>query len=116
MEQDQVFPKPTSDGFCYLNEEDELLGIESKTYENDKEVKRVILSKGRKAIIRELAAWEMEDTGKVVKNEKNGDGTLMAIAAAATTIDDKKIVFEDVKFMKAKDWTKIKTAVARLNF
>jgi len=110
------YPKPTTDGFCYLNEEDEIVGIESKTYDNDKEVKRVILSKDRKAVVRELKAWEMEDTSKVLKNEKIGDGTLMAIAAAATTIDEKNIVYEDVKFMKAKDWSKLRTAVARLNF
>lgn len=109
-----AFPKATNDGFSFLNEEDETLGIETKTFENGSEVKRVFLKDGRAAVIRELKAWEMEESSRFHNNKQ--ELMLMAIAAKATKIDDKNVAFEDIKYLRAKDWTAIKNAVSMVNF
>lgn len=114
MENETSYPKQTSDGFSYLSEEDEALSIESKTHENGGRVKRVLLSDGKKAIIRVLKAWEVEETQRFHKN--NQELMLMAIATKATKIDDKSVAFEDIKNLDAPDWISIKGAVALLNF
>lgn len=112
--QKPAFPKPTTDGFCFLDEDDELIGIESQTYENGNEVKRVMLKDGRHAVIRELKAWEMEETERFHK--QNQELMFIAVATKAMKIDGKNVAFEDVKNMRAKDWTLVKGAVAKTNF
>lgn len=116
MEQNQptTYPLQTTDGFFFADDTDEAMGIESKVYENANEVRRIKLSTGKYAIVRELKAWEVEESSRLHQNEK--EKYIMAIATIATTIDEQKITYEDLKFMKAKDWTKIKSAVAAINF
>jgi urease accessory protein UreE len=112
--ENQNYPKQTTDGFSYNDEDDELMKIETNTYENGKQVKRVTLRDGRKAIIRMLKAWEMEESQRFHKN--NQELLLIAVAAKAIKIDDKPVLFEDIKEMDAPDWVSIKGAVALLNF
>jgi hypothetical protein len=59
------------------------------------EVKRVKLKDGRVAVIRELKAWEMEETQRFHKN--NQELMLMAVAAKSMKIDEKNVPFEDIK-------------------
>lgn len=109
-----VFPKATSDGFSFLSEDDETMGVETQEYENGNLVKRVTLKKGNKAVVRELKAWEVEESQRFHKN--NQELLFMAIAAKCVKIDDKNLAFEDVKNLRASDWVSIKAAVSLLNF
>lgn len=116
MEQEKkVFPVDTTDGFQYLDESDETMTVETKTYENGNVVKRVTLSDGRKAIVRELKAWETEEEASKF-HQNNKTMVEMAIATIATKINDQPVIFEDIREMKAKDWNKIKYASALVNF
>lgn len=115
MEATDIFPKNTTDDFQYLDASDETMGVETKVYPNGNLVKRVTLKDGRKAIVRELAAWEIEEeASKYHNNDKNL--VELAMATIATKIDDQKIAFEDLKFLKARDWNRIKYANALINF
>ena len=109
-----AYPKATSDGFSFLDEEDEVMKIETQTYENGNQAKRVTLKNGSKAVVRELKAWEIEETQRLHKN--NQELMLMAIATKAIKIDDKSVAFEDIKNMRGSDWISIKGAVALINF
>jgi hypothetical protein len=114
MSTETIYPKPTTDDYCFLDETDEAMGVETKKYENGNEVKRVTLSSGKIAQVRELKAWEMEESSRLHQNDK--EKITMAVAALSTTIDDVKVVYEELRQMKGKDWLKIKYAVALINF
>lgn len=114
METKKTYPIDLEDGYQFLDETDEAMGIASKKYENGNEVKRIKLSDGRIATVRELPAWEMEESEKFHENKANQ--VTMGVATMCTQIDGKNVAFEDLKFMKGKDWNKIKVACATLNF
>jgi uncharacterized protein YbjQ (UPF0145 family) len=109
-----MYPKTTTDGFEYSDESEEALGIETKTYENGNLVKRVKLTDGRIAIIRELNGKDVELSSRIHGNDK--DKVLMAMCSVATRINENAIVIEDLELMKAKDYQKIRIACALLNF
>lgn len=111
---EQVFPLQTEDGFYYADQEDQAMGVETKKYDNGNEVMRIRLSDGRVALVRELKAWEVEESEKFHENKTKQ--VVMGLATLATKIDDKTCAFEDFKFMKGRDWVKIKYAVSLLNF
>jgi hypothetical protein len=113
-EEKKNYPFDTTDGYQYLDETDEVMLIETKRYENGSIVKRITLSDKRIAEVRELKGWEMEESAKFHENKANQ--VTMGVAALCTKIDGKNVVFEDLKFMKGKDWNKIKYAAAELNF
>jgi hypothetical protein len=114
MNTEQTYPKPTTDDFFFLDDTDEAMCVETKKYENGNEVKRITLSSGKVAVVRELKAWEIEESSRLHQNDK--EKYIMAIAALATAIDNEKVIYEDLRQMKGKDWTKIKYAVASTNF
>jgi len=113
-EEKKNYPIDTTDGFYFQDEQDHSMGVETKKYENGNEVKRIVLSDGKVALVHEMKAWEMEESEKFHGNKPNQ--FTMAIATMCTKIDDKRVAFEDLKFMKSKDWLKIKYAVALINF
>jgi hypothetical protein len=51
LDQEIVYPRPTEDGYFYEDDTDEALNIETKTYENSRQVKRVVLSDKSIAIV-----------------------------------------------------------------
>ena len=108
------FPKNSTDEFQYLDESEEALGLETKTHENGHQVKRVKLSNGSVAIIRELNGKDVEFTSRLHNNEK--EKVIMSMTAVATKIDGQDIVIEDLEVMKAKDYNKLRMACALLNF
>lgn len=113
---EKLYPTPPdSDGFFYEDEENEALKIESQKYENGKEVRRVTLSDGKKAIVRQLTGSEMGTTvNRLIGNNK--DDYQYAMVAVAAKIDDKGLMLEDVKDMLGKDYIKLQAANSQINF
>lgn len=110
-----TYPKPTSDGFFFDDEPDELLGIESKTYENGHEVRRVKLSNGESAIVRELSGKEIGIDVKRL-SENNQEKAQFAMIALSTTINGRAITMEEVMEMRGKDFSKLRVAMGKINF
>lgn len=110
-----TYPKPTSDGFFFEDSNFELLGIESKQYENGHEVRRVKMSNGGIAIVRELTGKE---SGLDVQRLSGGDKeeAQFAMIALSTTINGTPITMEDVKEMRGKDFNKLRVAMGQINF
>lgn len=114
------YPKPTTDGFAFLTPADEAMKLESKEYENGNEVIRIVLKKGRTAIVRELKGSELEKVTKIATsgggNPQDDDTYVPALIHVCTIIDGVAVMMEDVNEMKAKDYSAIKLAATRLNF
>ena len=105
---------PDAEGFYYENEGEELLEIATKMYDNDCYVKRVVLKKGKVAMVREI-------TGKELLEAKQPAGKSIelvepAIAAYSTKIDDVQLLMPQLLDMKAKDYSRIIHASNQLNF
>lgn len=109
-----TYPKPTSDGFFFEDAANETLGIESKEYENGKIVRRVKLSNGQTAIVRELTGREINQGVQRLATTK--EDYQVAMMAIATTIDQKQIVMEDLLEMRGRDFTRLQVANAQVNF
>jgi len=103
-----------ADGYFFEREEMEAVGLACKVYENGNKIYRAELSDGRTAIIREISSREASGAEQVVGKQKNL--LTYAYAAAATKIDGKPIVMEEILDLKAKDGGKIITASNLLNF
>ena len=115
VDETKIYPLATSDGFYYDDNTNESMGIESQKYENGKEVRRVSLSNGLKAIVRQLTGNEI---GKEVVRitGKNQDDYQFAMVAVSTKIDDRGMTIEDVKEMLGKDYLKLQVANSQINF
>jgi RNase P/RNase MRP subunit p29 len=113
-EKKKVYPIETTDGYVYTSESDEAFGIETKVYENGNETKRITLSDKRIAIVRELKGFEIESADRLHEHKQHL--YLPALASLSVTIDGKPILMEDFQQTKGKDYNKIRTAVALLNF
>jgi hypothetical protein len=106
--------------FHFLNELDEVLGIETAFYKNGNQVKRVKLIDGREAIVRELYGRDAFQINKVIAS---GDGKsfdkekyLKAMLHYSVKIDGKALPMEDFENLKLKDYNRIVTAVQSVNF
>lgn len=115
----KVYPTVAdADGWFFESEGQEVLGIETRN-EDDDVFKKVQLSKGRVAILRELTGKETATASKMAG--KNPDNMLNAYIAIGTTIFDKdgnavKFVMEDIAGWKAKDSNRLQVACQQLNF
>jgi hypothetical protein len=115
LDQEIVYPKPTEDGYFYEDDTDEALNIETKTYENGRQVKRVVLSDKSIAIVRELNGAEMEGVSKAINKKEEGK-YLMAVCMFATTINGGKVTMDELEQMRGRDYNRIRTACATINF
>jgi len=111
--------KPDAEGWFIENEGQAALNIESHVSESGDMLKRVKLSGGRTAIVRELTGKENNSAVKIAG--KKQDLLLPAMIAIATKIIDKdgneiKFVAEDLDGWKAKDVNRLSTACSQLNF
>lgn len=100
--------------FSFANEDEKVLGIETGTYNNGNQIKRVMLDNGKTAIVRELLGKDMRQAETLAGGVQENFTT--AMMALATKIDGKQLPFEDYDLMKARHFTKIKAAVGLLNF
>lgn len=112
--QANVYPKPTSDGYFFENDTDEAMSIETTTHENGNQSKRIKLSDNRIAIVRELKGSEVEQTSRLHQGKE--ELAVMATATLATKINGEKVIMEELADMRGRDYNKIRTAVAQLNF
>lgn len=112
---ENVYPKQTSDGFYFEDETNETMSIESQKYENGKEVRRVTLSDGRIAMLRQLTGSEM---GVLLPRlvGSNKDNYQFAMVAVATQINQEGKTLEEIKDMLGKDYIKLQVANAQINF
>ncbi len=111
----RYYPTPVDEeGFFYETEEEELIGVETKTYENEKQVKRVKLRKGKIALVREITGEELMEAKQVAG--KNANKVEPAIAAYATKIDNVQVLMPELLAMGAKDYSLIVYASNALNF
>jgi hypothetical protein len=115
-ELNKIYPTtPDAEGLYYANEADEAMAITTKDYDNGNRIKRIPLSTGKVAIVRELMGHE------VLKYQRIADGdremVLPAMIAVSTKIDGQEMIVEDyLHKVKAKDYTKIMLACQDLNF
>lgn len=100
--------------FFFENEEEKAMGIETATYPNGNIVKRVKLSDGREAIVRELTGKDMKRSDIIAGGKQ--ENAIPALMSLSTKIDGFEIPMEDYDRMKAKDYAKIKFATTLLNF
>lgn len=125
----KVYPTPADvEGWQYMNEEDDAMGIETRTDEDECVFKRIQLSKGRSAVIRELGPKEMKLAmtmiGKNAQGKANTDNLADAYVALSTIITDSKgdkypFVMEDLmdaRKFKGKDYGKLLAACTSVNF
>ena len=120
--------QPDAEGYQFLSEEDEAMEIETRNDDDENVFKRVKLSKGRTAVIRELGPKEMKQAmtmiGKGQGGKPNTDNLPDAYVALSTTITDSKgekwvFVMEDLmdaKKFKGKDYGKLLAACTSINF
>lgn len=129
-EEVKAYPTPAdANGYRFDNEEDEAMGVETRyDAETDCTFKRVQLTQGRTAVIRELGAKEMKLALKMIGNVPGNRAAMDklpdAYVALSTTITDakgEKYSFvmedlEDVKKFKGKDYNKLVAACTAINF
>jgi hypothetical protein len=100
--------------FYFADKDDEVMGIETHVYPNGNMIKRLKLSNGKSAVIRELKGMDMTEVEKLTDGDTSK--VFPAIIAVATKIDGAGIVMEDVLQYKAKDYNRLKIAASALNF
>jgi hypothetical protein len=120
---EKTFPTaPDEEGFFTESEYDDVLDIRTKVYENGNKVKKVPLSGGRTALVRELIGRDSRKAKDLVSTyaRRNGkedeEDYADAVAALATKVDGQDIIFEDFLGYKMMDYTRIKVAAQSLNF
>ena len=107
-----------AEGWYYENEGQKALGIETR--DDDGSIfKRVSLSGGRTAVLRELTGKEMKIAGKIAGRDQ--DKVEYAMVALASSITDKdgntvKVVAEDLDNWKARDINRLVAANNDINF
>ena len=115
-----VYPtQADADGWFFAAEGDQALCIETRTDADENVFKRVALTRGRTAILRELTSKESKTAQSI--GGKNQDLVLDAYLALCATITDtdgtiEKFVAEDIEGWKAKDTNRLRTAAYQLNF
>jgi phosphoribosylamine-glycine ligase len=106
--------KPDAEGW-FVNDEDEAQEkIQTRVYDNNNTVKRVTLSNGKIATVRETIGKDMKQI-TMLMNKDQSKYQLAAITVA-TTIDGEKQTLEYFEAMKTKDLSKIMLMSAVLNF
>ncbi len=113
-----IYPTlPDSNGFYFEDENEELLNIKTKEYDNGNLIKQVELKKGKIAIVRELDRKESKKAYEIAGEWKEDkDRLATALIAVSTKIDDKEILMEDVLLFKAKEFNRLSIATQSLNF
>ena len=114
--QKEVFKTP----YHYASEDDELMNIETAIYPNGNVSKRITLSTGQKAVVRELSGGDMMEIDDLLAGENNAverqKKYLKWIYHLAVKIDGKQIPMEDFGTLKGKDFNRIKITAQTLNF
>ncbi len=100
--------------FYFADKDDEAMGIETYVYPNGNMIKRLKLSTGKTAVVRELKGVDMTEVEKLTDGDTSK--VFPAIIATATKLDGAFIVMEDVLQYKAKDYNRLKIAASALNF
>lgn len=104
---------PDNDGWFYADDADKEMGIETKTYDNGQKMKRGTLSDGRKVMVKRLKGFDAQEIRRQLDGKsENYQG---AVIARSTTINDQKIVIEDLNSLWLDDYTKI-AAMSDINF
>lgn len=103
----------TEEGWGYANDNDKLLGIESKEYDNGQRMRRSKLSDGRIAVARRLKGKDGDEIQRMISG--NADKYKDAVIAKCVTIDGNPIVMEDLSEMWLEDVNAI-TMLASVNF
>lgn len=105
--------------FSFANEIEKTLGIETAIHSDGTQVKRIQLSDGKQATVRELLGRDCMAIDKMIaiSNDSDKESLYMnALFHYSVEIDNKKIPLEDFATLKMKDYSKIKVAVQALNF
>ena len=110
IEEKEVFAKD----FHFASDNDKILGVETAIYNNGNEVRRITLSTGKVAVIRELSGEEMINVNKMLNGVADNYGP--AIMHFSVKIDGQQIPMEDYPKMKGKDFNKINLQIMDLNF
>jgi hypothetical protein len=97
----------------FENDDDKELGIETKRYDNGQIMKRAKLSDGRTAVARRLKGFDARE----IQKQLNGDANNYrdAVIARCLTINEQKVVVEDVIQMWMDDYNTV-LALASINF
>lgn len=112
--QSRKYPTPKDEeGYYYQDKSDELMGIETRDEEGGIS-KRVTLSNGKKATVRELLAEDDIEIGRIIG--KNEALRLPALLSKACLFDGKPMIAEDIQKIKLRDYTKLKMANSGVNF
>jgi hypothetical protein len=119
-EQEVVYPTtPDENGWYYNDAGEKELEIETRQDEDGNTNKRVKLSGGRVAIVKELTGKENKKAKVIAGKDK--ELFMPAVVALSTTITDKNgktvaFVAEDLDGWKAKDVNRLTAATSVLNF
>ena len=113
-EEATAYPMQKADGWFIEDEGDDVMGIETKHYENGGITKRCKLRDGREATSRLLKGKDRLLLNRVSegKKEKYQD----AIVVISTKIADKPMIIEDLDEFWFNDLTKIQAMVTSINF
>ncbi len=98
----------------FADDNEKVLGVETAIYANGNEVKRLTLSSGKTAIIRELSGQDMIQVTKLTGS--NPDNYTPALMHYAVKIDGHQLPMEDFPKLKGKDFNKLNIQVLSLNF
>lgn len=113
---------PDAEGWYTVDEGEEALEIETREDDDECVYKRVKLSKGRTAVVRELGGKEMKQAQTMVgKDPQKLVDAYVFLSTTITDKDGKKYPFvmedlEDVRKFKGKDYNRLTTAAAMINF
>ena len=117
---EKVYPTKADDqGFYFEDRANEEIGIETKVDADDNVTKRVTLSGGKTAVLRELTTVEARKARKIAGDkEELAMPAFIALCAQVWDKDGKEIKFvaEDLDNWKAKDTNRLITACSQLNF
>lgn len=88
-------------------------GIETKKYDNGSILKRVKLSDGRVAVCRRLKGFDMQEITRQMAGK--AENYQNAVMARSITIDEQKIVVDDITQVWMDDYTLL-LSIASINF
>jgi hypothetical protein len=119
MENAQYPTKPDAYGWFFDSAGDQSLEIETRVDEDENVFKRVRLTKGRVATLRELTGKETKTAG-MIGGKDQGKIMHAYIALCAEIVDATGVkvnfVAEDLDGWKGKDLNRLQTAAGQLNF